>query len=53
MLQGPVLVGLALALRPVGISGDAKALLVASLGIVASFGLAWPLATKTALRRIV
>ena len=53
MLQGPVLVGLALALRPVALSGDVKALLVASLGIVGSFGLAWPLATKTALRRIV
>jgi len=53
MLQGPVLVGLALALRPVALSGDVKALLVASLGIVASFALAWPLATKTALRRIV
>lgn len=53
MLQGPVLVALALLLRPIDVSGDVKALLVASLGIVGAFGLAWPLVTRTALRRIV
>jgi hypothetical protein len=53
MLQGPVLVGLALALRPTDLSGDAKALLVATLGIVGSFALAWPLVTRTPLRRIL
>jgi hypothetical protein len=53
MLQGPVLVALALLLRPIDLSGDAKAFLVASLGIVGSFGLAWPLVTKTSLGRIV
>jgi fucose 4-O-acetylase-like acetyltransferase len=53
MLQGPVLVALALALRPVDLSGDLKALLVATLGIVGSFGLAWPLVTRTPLRRIL
>lgn len=49
MLQGPVLVGLALALRPVDLSGDVKALVVASLGVVGSFALAWPIVTRTRL----
>ena len=53
MLQGPVLVALALALRPAPLSGDLKALLVATLGIVASFALAWPLVTRTPLRRVM
>ena len=53
MLQGPVLVALALLLRPVELPGDVKALLVASIGIVGSFALAWPLVTRTALRRIL
>jgi peptidoglycan/LPS O-acetylase OafA/YrhL len=53
MLQGPVLVGLAVALRPTGLPGDAKALLVAALGIVGSFGLAWPLVTRTPVKRIL
>ena len=53
ILQGPVLVALALALRPADLSGDLKALLVAALGIVGSFALAWPLVTRTTLRRIM
>jgi fucose 4-O-acetylase-like acetyltransferase len=53
MLQGPVLVALALALRPTSIPIDLKALLVASLGIVGSFALAWPLVTRTPLRRFL
>jgi fucose 4-O-acetylase-like acetyltransferase len=53
MLQGPVLVGLSLLLRPTGLPGDLKALLVASLGIVGSFALAWPLVTRTPLRKIL
>jgi hypothetical protein len=53
MLQGPVLVGLALALRPIDLTGDVKALLVATLGIVGSFALAWPLVTRTPLRRFL
>ncbi|MGZ4148777.1 MAG: acyltransferase family protein [Actinomycetota bacterium] len=51
MLQGPVLV--ALALRPVGVSGDVKALLVATLGVVGSFALAWLLVTRTRLGRVL
>jgi hypothetical protein len=53
MLQGPVLVALALALRPIDLSGDVKALLVAALGIVGSFALAWPVVTRTPLRRFL
>ena len=53
MLQGPVLVVLAVALRPTALPIDLKALLVASLGIVGSFALAWPLVTRTPLRRFL
>jgi fucose 4-O-acetylase-like acetyltransferase len=53
MLQGPVVVALALALRPADLPGDVKALVVATLGIVGSFALAWPLVTRTPLRRIL
>jgi hypothetical protein len=53
MLQGPVLVALALALRRVDLSGDVKALVVAALGIAGSFALAWPIVTRTPLRRIL
>jgi len=53
MLQGPVLVGLALALRPIDLTGDVKALIVAILGIIGSFGLASPLVARTSLGRIV
>jgi fucose 4-O-acetylase-like acetyltransferase len=53
MLQGPVLVGLALALRPTELPGDVKALLVAGLGVAGSFALAWPVVTRTPLRRIL
>ncbi len=53
MMQGPVLVALALVLRPIGLPGDVKALAVATLGIVGSFAVAWPLVTRTPLRRIL
>jgi hypothetical protein len=53
MLQGPVLVALALMLRPFDLPGDVKAFLVATLGIVGSFALAWPLVTRTPFRRIL
>ena len=53
MLQGPVIIALELTLRPAAIPGDIKALLVATLGIVGSFALAWPLVTRTPLRRIL
>ena len=53
MLQGPVLVGLALLLRSTPLPIDAKAVLVAALGVIVSFGLAWPLVTRTPLRTIL
>ncbi len=53
MLQGPVLVGLELALRPTDLPGEVKALVVALLGIVGAFALAWPLVTRTPVRRIL
>jgi hypothetical protein len=53
MLQGPVLVGLALLLRGTDLPVDAKAILVAALGVVGSFALAWPLVSRTPLRRIL
>ncbi len=40
-------------LRPADLSGDVKALLVATLGIVGSFALAWPVVTRTPLRRML
>ena len=53
MLQGPVIVGLELALRPADLPGDVKALIVATVGIAVSFALAWPLVTRTPLRRVL
>jgi hypothetical protein len=53
MLQGPVIVGLELAFRHAPLAGDVKALLVASLGIALSFALAYPLVTRTPLRKVL
>jgi hypothetical protein len=41
VVQTAVLLALAAALRPLGAPAEVKALLVASAGVVASFGLAW------------
>jgi hypothetical protein len=46
VLQGVVLIGLAVALRPVPVVAEAKALAVAALGVAGSFGLAWLLLTR-------
>jgi hypothetical protein len=53
ILQGPVLVGLALTLRPVALPAEAKALAVAALGVVLSYTLAWLLVSRTPLRRLL
>ncbi len=53
MLQGPVVVGFELALRPAPLPGDAKAIIVALLGIAASFALAWPLVTRTPVGKVL
>lgn len=46
MLQGLVLIGLALALRTLPLSAELKAIAVAALGIIASFGMAWLLISR-------
>lgn len=53
VLQNPVLIGLAVALRPVAIPAEAKAVLVAALGVGCCFLLGWLLVSKTPLGRIL
>jgi acyltransferase-like protein len=53
LLQGVVLIGLMVAMRPVGVPAEVKALTVACLGVAGSFGLAWVLVTRTQLGRII
>jgi Acyltransferase family len=53
LLQGVVLIGLMIALRPLGVPAEIKALAVAALGVAGSFGLAWVLVTRTRLGRIL
>ncbi len=53
VLQGPVLIGLALALRPIDVPAEIKALTVACAGVLASFALGWLLVTRTRAGRIL
>lgn len=54
LLQGFVLIGLAVALRPLGLPAEAKALLVAAGGVAGSFALAWLLVSRVPwLARII
>jgi hypothetical protein len=53
VLQAPVLVGLAVALRDVGTGPEAKFLIVAPLGIGLSFALAWLLTRTPGVRRVL
>ena len=53
LLQGVVLIGLMIGMRPVGVPAEIKALTVACLGVAGSFGLAWVLVTRTQLGRII
>lgn len=46
LLQGLVLFGLAAALRPLPVVAEVKALLVASIGVVAAYALAWLLISR-------
>jgi hypothetical protein len=52
LLQGVALIALMIAMRPIGVA-EVKALVVASLGVAGSFALAWVLATRTPLGRII
>jgi hypothetical protein len=53
ILQGPVLIGLALALRPADLPAEIKALVVACIGVAGSFALGWVLISRTRLNRIL
>lgn len=53
ILQGPVLIGIALALRPLDLPAEIKALIVACAGIVAAFAAAWLLVSRTRVGRIL
>ena len=53
ILQTPVLIGLALALRPIGMPAEVKALLVAAFGVAGSFALAWLATLLPGVRRIL
>lgn len=53
LVQGPVLILGALALRPFGLWGGAKALILAVVGVAASYAIAYPIVTRTALRRFL
>ena len=53
IVQTPVLIALALALRPVGVPAEVKALLVAAGGIAGSYALAWGLTRIPGVRCIL
>ena len=53
LLQGIVLIGLMILMRPVGVPAETKALAVAGLGVAGSFALAWLLVSRTRLDRIL
>ena len=53
LFQGLPLIVAALALRPLGMPLEVKAVLVAGGGIAGSFALGWVLVTRTPLRRIM
>jgi hypothetical protein len=53
LLQGVVLIGLMIAMRPVDVPAEVKALTVAGLGVVGSFALSWLVVTHTRLGRII
>lgn len=53
ILQAPVLIGLALALRPLDVPAEIKAVGVAAAAVGASFTLAWLLIRRTPLGRIL
>lgn len=53
LLQGVVLIGLMVALRPLALPAEVKALAVAGLGVAGSFALAWVLVSRTRLGRIL
>ena len=53
LLQGPVLVGLAVVLRPVPVVAEVKAATVLVVGVLGCFALGWLLAQRTRLGRVL
>jgi Acyltransferase family len=53
VLQGIVLIGLMVTLRPAPLPAEVKAVAVAGLGVAGSFALAWLLVSRTRLGRIL
>jgi Acyltransferase family len=53
LLQGVVLIGLMIALRPIAVPAEVKALTVAALGVTGSFVLSWLLVSRTRCGRIL
>lgn len=53
IMQTPVLLALAMALRPFALPAEVKALTVAVLGVVGSYGLAWLLLEVPGVRRVL
>ena len=53
LVQGVVLIGLMIAMRPIGIPAEIKALTVATLGVAGSFAFAWVLVSHTRLGRVM
>jgi hypothetical protein len=53
LVQGHVLVGLALVLRHLDAPAEVKALVVSVVGVAVSFGLGWILVSRTPLGRIL
>ncbi len=53
LLQGHVLIGLALALRPAHLPAEVKATVVSVVGVVGSFALGWLLVARSATGRVL
>ena len=53
VLQGLVIIGLEIALRPVGVPAEVKAIIVACGAVAGSFSLAWLLVSRTPIGRIL
>jgi len=53
ILQGAIIIGLEIALRPVGVPAEVKALAVACAAVPGSFALAWVLVSRTPVGRVL
>jgi hypothetical protein len=53
LVQGHVLIGLALLLRPVGVPAEVKGLVVSVVGVPLCFGVGWLIAARTPMGRLL